>query len=543
VGEGTSRLGALPLFAGLAIDELAALDAALVHESRDRGECLFRRGDPGDHLYIVAEGQVAIELQADGSARLLSLCGPGDWFGELALLAGGVRSADARVTLDATLLRIDRPAWAMLGERAPQVFARLCQRLGNQLRAATDVAPRARRAVVACTSHGDGPVPWLADLAQSVRRQFPTRDVRVLDGTGEPLARALSAVVAPDCVVLLAGAGAERLAERSLTREHATAWCLAGDGPPARIRGVDEGDALDRAARFAAGGAVGLALGAGGAYGFAHLGLLRALARAGIPIDVVAGSSMGAIVGAGCAAGIHPDELVAFAERAVGRHVGIILRDLDLFGGALLRGASVPRLLAELPALAHARFDDLLLPFVAIAMDVRSGEEVVLGEGPVLDVLRPSYAIPGIFPPCEVGERLLVDGAMSNPVPVDRARVLGADFVIASQPIPALTPDAAAGASALLSIVRRAASLLPLARLRQAVETVDVSVRSFQALWHRLASAAAATADAAIEPALGRHGFLEFRSAAAIVAAGEACAEAALPGLRVRMAERIGLRV
>src|SRR4029077_21282988 len=118
-------------------------------------------------------------------ARLLGLCGPGDWFGELAVLAGGVRSADARVTVDATLLRIDRPAWAELGERAPQVFARLCERLGNQLRAATDVLPRTGPRVVACPSHGDGAVPWLRDLAQSVRGQFPARAVRVLDGTDE----------------------------------------------------------------------------------------------------------------------------------------------------------------------------------------------------------------------------------------------------------------------------------------------------------------------------------------------------------------------
>ncbi len=353
---------------------------------------------------------------------------------------------------------------------------------------------------------------------------------------------ALAGILDPDALVLLPGAEVDRLADSGLERRSTTEWRLEpgrGGRPCEIIRGMSPADTLDRVARYVARGTIGLALGAGGAYGFAHLGVLRALDGAGIPVDHVSGASMGAIIGSAFAAGAPVARLVAFAESIAARYQSVVLRDLDLLGSALLRGTGVMRVLAELEELRVATFEQLLRPFAAVAMDVQTGEEVILDRGRVLEGIRPSFAIPGILPACKRGERLLVDGAMVNPVPVDLVRLLGADFAIASQPIPPLRPtgDSVGG---LLGRVRRIAGLLPFRQLRNGIETLDTSIRSYQALWYRLATTTALGADTAVRPDLGGFWFLQFGAAERIIAAGEQAAAAALPEIERALAERIG---
>ena len=223
-------------------------------------------------------------------------------------------------------------------------------------------------------------------------------------------------------MILLAGAEGERLADRRLRRRGPCEWTLEpgrGNRQQEVVRGASADEALDRVARHLAGGTIGVALGAGGAYGFAHLGLLRILERAAIPVDYVGGASMGAIVGSALAAGIPAERLIAFADGVATRFRAVVLRDLDLRGTALLRGTGVMRVLAELEELPDATFESLVLPCVAIAMDVRTGEEVLLDAGPVLEGIRPSFAMPGIFPSCALGQR--VDGRWRNGEPRSRS--------------------------------------------------------------------------------------------------------------------------
>jgi CRP-like cAMP-binding protein len=118
----------LPIFSGLSSNEIAGLSSHTQLENHYRDDYVFRRGAAGDCLYVVLSGQIALELDGHEERRLLALSGPGDWFGELALLAPGPRSADARVTVDAKLLRISREGWTALNEQAPRLFARLCAR-------------------------------------------------------------------------------------------------------------------------------------------------------------------------------------------------------------------------------------------------------------------------------------------------------------------------------------------------------------------------------------------------------------------------------
>jgi len=535
----------LPLFAGLADAELAAIGANLTVEDHAPGTHVFRRGDQGDALYVVLAGQVAIENRAVRRSELVALCGAGGWFGELALLTGAPRTADARTTVPTTLLRVSRAAWTEASIRAPQLFARLCERLGQQLRATTELPRPARRTVLACQDAASAAAPWVGELAGSVRRQFPAREVHVLEPHDRAgLERALGAIGAPDALILVAGE-AEGLADRRLERRGAREWVIEpgrGGRPRDVVRGTSSAAALARLARAVAGGQIGLALGAGGAYGFAHLGVARVLDAAGVPIDCVAGTSMGAILGSALAAGIPVSRLVAFAESAATRYRAVVLRDLDLRGPALLKGTAVLRLLAELPELESGTFEELVLPFVAVAMDLETGDEVVLDRGPLLPGIAPSFAMPGIFPHCVANGRTLIDGAMVSPVPVDWVRRLGADFVIAAQPIPPLQAHAIEPVSSLLGRTRQLLTPWPLSRLDRVLEALDASLRSFQALWFRLATAAALTADAAVQPDLERFWFLGFGSAGPIIEAGERAAEAVLPELYRTLEDRLGWR-
>jgi predicted acylesterase/phospholipase RssA len=563
IGPDLDALLALPLFTGVAPTDLQCVRHQLHVEQCRAGEHLFHRGDVGDALYIVLDGQVALEQAHDGGRQLVALCGSGDWFGELALLTPGPRAADARATVPTTLLRVSRTAWAELCLRSPRLYERLSRQLGRQLRLSSVPAPKARRHVVVCVDRDGVPPSWLAKLARSLARQFPHREIHALAADGTPvreehcqrpatlgdaraLRRAVAGVTAADAVILVPDAHVDVSADARLERVSELAWRLARarpDGRDERIRGVCEDDALDRVARHLARGTVGVALGAGGAYGLAHLGLLEVLHRARIPIDYVAGASIGAIVGAALASGVPMSCLVDFAEGLSERYGRIILRDLSPWGPALLAGNEVMRVLAELEPLRAATFDELHIPLNAVAMDLDSGEEAIIDEGPLLEGIRPSFAMPGLFPACHYQGRVLIDGAMVNPVPVDRVRALGADVVVASQPIPPLRAD---HSDPVAGAVRRAqwfADLVPVLRLRYGLDTLRTSLRSFQTLWFRLASAAALGADVVMAPDLGRFWFLQFGAAPEIIEAGRQSARALLPGIIETLDRRVGLRV
>jgi NTE family protein len=511
----------LERFAAIAevtVEALADVARDTVAESVPRGGLVFRRGDAGNGMYLLLEGQIALDI--DGVT--VGLCGPGQWFGELALFTPGPRTADARVVVDATLIRVDRAGWAVLAARSPRLLASLCERRSRQLRAAAEERGPSRT-VVACREP-DG-------LVASLTRQFPGRAVRTIDADGAVLERELAAITAGDVIVIATAPAARMLADRLVAPADGGGWSITpGYGSRAAdvVRGRTPAEALDRVARRLAGGTVGLALGAGGAYGFAHVGLVQVLERAGIPVDYVAGTSMGAIIGACVAAGVDGDRMQAFAHGVARRYRSVVLRDLDLRGRSLLTGRAVMNLLGELDELRTARFESCLVPFVAIATDIDIGGEVTIDSGPLLDGIQPSFTMPSVFPPCMREGRPLVDGAMVNPVPVNRVRALGADVVIALQPIPPLAAVRRDPVGGLLDRARWLTRLLPRGGLQGRLESLEVSVRSFQSLWRQLAIEGAADADVVVTPDLEQFFFLQFGAAREIIAAGRRAAEDAV---------------
>lgn len=171
---------------------------------------------------------------------------------------------------------------------------------------------------------------------------------------------------------------------------------------------------------------VGLALGSGSARGWAHIGVIRALTAAGIVPEIVCGSSIGAFVGAAYAAGKL--ELCEEWARALDRRHVVGYFDFSLRGG-LIKGRKVFEFMDT--QLSDRLIESLDLPFAAVATDLRTGHEVWLREGSLLDSLRASVALPGLVTPVNLGGRWLVDGGLVNPVPISVCRAMGADLVIA----------------------------------------------------------------------------------------------------------------
>ena len=182
---------------------------------------------------------------------------------------------------------------------------------------------------------------------------------------------------------------------------------------------------------------IGLALGSGGARGAAHTGVLKVLEREGIHPTVIAGSSIGSLIGAAYAAG-KPTADMEREWLSIG--VSKVLRGFmpTLSRAGLSSGHEVRKLLTDL--FGTTRIEDLPMPFAAVACDIDTGEPVVLQSGPLVDAVLASTAIPGIFPPVRWDSRILVDGGMVDPVPVSVCRKLGADIVIAvditAHPVP-----------------------------------------------------------------------------------------------------------
>ncbi|WP_332689989.1 patatin-like phospholipase family protein [Halalkalibacter lacteus] len=170
---------------------------------------------------------------------------------------------------------------------------------------------------------------------------------------------------------------------------------------------------------------IGLALGSGGARGFAHIGVLKVLEKENIPIDYIAGSSMGALVGSLYGVGQSPYNLERFALLFRRKYyIDFIVPKLGFVAGQ--KAKDLIRMLAK-----GKKLEELSPPVAVVATDIKNGERVILTEGDVATAVRASIAIPGIFVPEKIGERLLVDGGVIDRIPVSVVKEMGADVTIA----------------------------------------------------------------------------------------------------------------
>ena len=173
----------------------------------------------------------------------------------------------------------------------------------------------------------------------------------------------------------------------------------------------------------------GLALGSGSARGMAHIGVIQLLEAYHIPVDMIAGTSIGAVVGSVYATGASVKQMKE-AALAMKRSKTISLMVPTLPYSGLISGNRAEEILKKL-ALKDKTFDDLKIPFAAVATDIKTGAKVILNQGSVIRAVRASFSIPGVFTPVKYQDCYLVDGGLVDPVPVDVVQKMGADIIIA----------------------------------------------------------------------------------------------------------------
>jgi NTE family protein len=247
---------------------------------------------------------------------------------------------------------------------------------------------------------------------------------------------------------------------------------------------------------------LGLALGGGFARGLAHIGVLKVLEEEQIPIDFLAGTSVGSMIGAGYASGMSPAELADVAAR-------VSFKDFSRWTFSRFGLFSNDKMAAFLrDSLRCKTFEELRIPLAVTATDIITGEPVVFTSGDLIDPVRASCAYPGMFQPVRIGERVLVDGLLAYSVPVTPLRTMGAERVIA---------------------IHMAANWV---KPRGPRHVFDVIGQCFSIAQDKMGASWRSISDLVVEPDIGEFGYDDFGRARELVAAGETAMRAALPRLR-----------
>lgn len=456
MGDGTrgfvrEALEATNLLSGLDDGSLDRLcDSASPIELRGGGY-LFHQGDEGDALYVVAGGRLEAIVEDHDPPVVVRACRRGDVFGELSMVCATPRSASMRAVRDSRLWRIEREDVETLlrdnadfavaltrflgdkvraspaplvpaGARHPGVIAVLAvgavdaelvaaavvRALGDStvvVRGGTDGGSWAAR-VDAAESEGQGVVLAVTARDGDEWRQFATREADRVVAVADAGSSVAVAAVPPGCDLVLVG--------RS-DRRRLRAWLEAVE-PRAHhlVPSAGDHDALSRAARRITGTSVGLVLSGGGARGLAHLGVIEALADAGVVVDRVGGTSMGAFVAALLAQRIGVDEMTRMCrtELVTGRP----FNDYTAPRVALLRGRKARAMLRRV--CGDVNIEELPLDYFAVSADLVSAEVVVHRRGLCVAAVAASMSLPGLAPPIWQAGRLLVDGGVLQNLPV-----------------------------------------------------------------------------------------------------------------------------
>ncbi|NTJ42427.1 Patatin [Agrobacterium larrymoorei] len=274
---------------------------------------------------------------------------------------------------------------------------------------------------------------------------------------------------------------------------------------------------------------IALALGGGAARGWAHIGVLRALDEAGVKIGMIAGTSIGALVG-GCYLAGKLDELEDFARSLTMRRIAGLL-DLTIGGGGLFGGMRLTKRMQE--HLEGLNIEDLDHPFIAVATELKTGHEVWVHQGDLITALRSSYALPGIFEPVRCNGRTLIDGALVNPVPVSVCRAYEQALVVAVN----LNYDIF-GRSAVVKHVAGAASNQAAAKTQTDMQSKmglpGVMVQAFNIIQDRISRSRLAgdPPDLTLHPRISQIGLSEFHRAAEAIERGYEETRARIPELQ-----------
>ncbi|HVS16450.1 MAG TPA: cyclic nucleotide-binding domain-containing protein [Thermoanaerobaculia bacterium] len=472
------HLAAIDLF-GTFDDELVeALEEHLSWQRLRRGETLFRQGDESSSLYVLLRGRLRVVREGASGTRPLAEIHRGETVGEIGLLTGEPRTATVVAARDSELVRLDRAGFEKVIESEPRALMPIVRTLGRRLES-TSATRRRRPRIGTLALLPLGPrrgVEWLtATLVAALRRHA---SVLVLDADSVDRAHGAGASRTPrdslrwpaladwlhrqedehDLVVYLADRTATAWSELCLGQADRVVLVCQGDRPqshellamveqdpgatprelvllhpeglephntrrwlevfaPERHHHARIGRDADaeRVARFLSGRAIGVALGGGGARGFAHAGLQRAMAELGIPVDYLAGVSMGSLAAASWACGRDWRQTVnAFDEVFVKTKTwrAYTLPVISVFDAGALE-AALER------AFGDRRIEDLWTHFVCVATNVTRATPQLFERGRLARAVRASGAFPGLLPPVPIAGELLVDGGLMTNLPVE----------------------------------------------------------------------------------------------------------------------------
>jgi len=251
---------------------------------------------------------------------------------------------------------------------------------------------------------------------------------------------------------------------------------------------------------------VGLALGSGAARGLAHIGVLEVLDREGIPIDMIAGTSIGALIGALYAQQKDVSRIKNLAMD-IGSKKFVFLIDPALPRTGLIRGRKIEGTVRS--TIGDIEFGDLRVPFACVATDIGSGEEVIIKRGLVWEGIRASGSLPVLFTVAKWEGRYLVDGGLVSPVPVSVLKTMGADFIIA-------------------------VNVMPYRGMRETKEPniFSVIMQTFHIASYQMIKSSLSGADIVIEPQVGHIAFADFHRAEECILQGELAAQDSIPEIK-----------
>jgi len=466
-------LSGLSLFKGLEPGVIRQIGAAAEWLSLPGGATLFRAGERPDALYVVLSGCLGVFLPDRTSQQIRGRVVAGGTVGEMGMISGRPRTADVVALRDTELARVSRESFDRVFGQYPDAMLRIARLTVDRLEQSQSRSPTALQGartftlipqslevdvggfatefVQALSACGRTELVWSVRAAAHTSHWFhrleAANDYVVYVADSQPSVWSNLCVRQADALLLLARAETEAgdwsvldnqrgaslapqraelilLHDGDFVRGAAARWI--GRHPQIAHHHVNGAADIQRVARVLTGRGIGLVLSGGGARGFAHIGIVKALREAGIPIDLVGGTSMGGILGAGVALRWSVQELTDRFRRAF---VDVNpLRDYTLPFVSLVSGRKVSRLLKN--AFGDITIEDLPLEFFCVSSNLTSGHSEVHRRGELWRWLRSSVAIPGVLPPIIHKGEVLVDGGTMNNLPVDAMRELGRGPVI-----------------------------------------------------------------------------------------------------------------
>jgi NTE family protein len=564
-------------FDGLAEEDLRWILERLDRRTFAAGETMLAEGDAPSEIYVIEDGSADVLMtDARGGEHKLNRVGAGGSLGEMSVFSGRPVSATVRAASDTTVYVLAKSDFRRIGSMYPQLYENLGSMLAARLVDANHRHVHDERARIALVEDGGGPplaayalacsIAWhsveptllvlgpgapqdeLLEGLEPPEGVQPQPRAYVVDATGDPTAVAAISQRpefkhvlvfqhegAPpphtDRTIRLIGPHDAPLSGRG---EYAVRAFVDGAAQHSRVRDgyidvpplsvEDEaslreglldvssasGRAIGSAARNLADLEVGVALGSGAIRGWSHVGALQGLMEAGVPIDYLAGTSIGAVVASGYAVGMNIEEITQGLHDAATK-----LFKLRLPRGALLSPSGFKSSLTG--SLGDTLIEQTLVPLAVTAVDILGQREVVLQDGLLWQAVLASAAIPGVFPPQHIGELVLVDGGVLNPVPSNVVAEMGASIQIG------------------VKLTKRSGAKV---RMQRRPRLFDIFTSTFELMQSKISTDAAAASTLLVEPTFENQtgfGLRSFEQGRQFIPNGYDAVESALPRIHAAL--------